>query len=277
MVRTLFLVVLAVTAAACASKPPPATVVVAAATPVVVPATPRRLPPAFNPAAEYVTAGQDEPGYQSWILARPERAAQVAGFDSYLQSRGVSGVIPTWQLLRTASMWKKCAADPFEVPPADHWPNLVETLGYVRSHVIPVVGQVEAVSVYRNPELNRCAGGAAESAHRHFFALDLVPLRPTKRDALMRGLCAIHAWQGTGYDVGLGFYKGLRFHVDSKSYRKWGAALGDERTIGCPQVMATIAAEAAAAKAAIAARAAQAAPDTAAPPAPAPAEPTTPQ
>ncbi len=268
MIRTPSLLLLALLATACASTPPPAApVTVAVATPVLPRPSPPH-PPAFNPAAEYITAGQDEPGYQAWILARPERTALVGGLDSYLQSRSVGGIIPTWQLLRTATMWKKCAADPFEVPPAEEWPHLVETLNYVRSHVIPVVGQVEAVSVYRNPALNRCAGGAAESAHRHFFALDLVPLRPTRRDALMRGLCAIHAWQGTGYDVGLGFYKGLRFHVDSKSYRKWGAALGDERTIGCPQVMAAIAADAAAAKAAIAARATQ--------PAPAPVEPTSP-
>ena len=116
------------------------------------------------------------------------------------------------------------------------------------------IGPVEAVSVYRNETLNVCAGGAKESAHRWLYALDMVPLRPTTRPALMRGLCAIHAWQGGGSAVGLGFYKGLRFHIDSKKYRKWGAALGDETEIGCPQVMAQIAAEAAAAKAAIAAR-----------------------
>jgi hypothetical protein len=40
---------------------------------------------------------------------------------------------------------------------------------------------------------------------------------------MIRSLCAIHHWRGAGYDIGLGFYSGLRFHVDSKGFRKWGA------------------------------------------------------
>ena len=211
-------------------------------------------PARFNPAAEYVTVGQDEPGYQRWLAAASWRPVYVKAFDDWLTAQGVGGVVPTWQLLRTASMWKNCNAEPFEVPPPAEWPHMVETLQYVRKHVIPVVGPVEPVSVYRNPVLNTCAGGAADSAHRGLFAIDMVPLRPTDRMSLMKGLCAIHAWQGGGSKVGLGFYKGLRFHIDSKGYRKWGAAMGDEVTVGCPDVMAQIAADAAAAKAAIAAR-----------------------
>lgn len=231
-----------------------------------------QAPRPFNPAADYVTAGQDEAGYRAWIAAATWRPAYVKAFDDWLTAQGIAGIVPTWQLLRTASMWKTCGAEPFEVPPSSEWPHLIETLHYVRDHVIPVVGPVEAVSAYRNETLNVCAGGAKESAHRWLYALDLVPLRPTTRPALMRGLCAIHAWQGGGSAVGLGFYKGLRFHIDSKKYRKWGAALGDELEIGCPQVMAQIAAEAAAAKAAIKARET---PTT--PPAPPPADPLSPE
>lgn len=218
-----------------------------------------QAPARFDPAADYITPGQDEPGYQRWALAAPERAVQARTLYGYLLAHKVAGVVPTWQLTRTASSWQRCGAQPFEVPPENEWPNLVETLKYVRDHVVPVVGPVEPVSVYRNELLNVCAGGAADSAHRHFFALDLVPLRPTTREALMRGVCAIHSWQGGGYAVGLGFYKGLRFHVDSKKYRKWGAAMGDERTIGCPHLMAQLAAQAAASKAALQAKAVPAA------------------
>jgi hypothetical protein len=232
--------------------------------------SPAPAPRPYDPAADYITQGQDMAGYQAWLAAAGWRPDYVKSFDSYLAAHGVGGIVPTWQLLRTATMWKRCAAEPFEMPPPAQWPHLVETLRYVRDHVVPVVGPVEPVSVYRNPALNACAGGAADSAHKDLFAVDMVPLRPTTRDALMRGLCAIHAWQGGGSDVGLGFYAKLRFHIDSKKYRKWGAALGDEVTIGCPQVRAAIAAEAAASKAAIAARTAiaPAAPET--PPAPAP-------
>ena len=223
---------------------------------LILGAAPAAAQPAarFDPAADYIAVGQDEAGYQAWVETVPGRRQQVADYYRFLESQQVAGIVPTWQLLRTATAWRSCGAEPFEVPPSSEWPNIVETLNYVRAHVVPVIGEVEPVSVYRNEALNVCAKGAHDSAHRHLFAVDLVPLRPTTREALMRGLCAIHEWQGGGFDVGLGFYKGLRFHVDSKKFRKWGAALGDETTVGCPQVMAAIAAEAAASRAAIAAR-----------------------
>jgi len=186
------------------------------------------MPLIWNPAADYVTAGQDEPGYRSWYLAVPGRGAQVSSFNQYLASHQVSGVVPTWQLLRTASMWGRCGAQPFEVPPTSEWPHLVQTLRYVRDFVIPAVGPVEAVSAYRNPVLNACAGGVPGSAHQHFQAVDLVPLRPTTREQLMETLCAIHLRRGNPYQVGLGFYAFLRFHVDSMRFRKWGMSEAPE-------------------------------------------------
>ena len=62
-------------------------------------------------------------------------------------------------------------------------------------------------------------------------AVDMVPLQPITRDAMIRKLCAIHARSGQGYGVGLGFYVGLRFHVDSRKFRTWGT--NDEGTIAC--------------------------------------------
>jgi len=178
-------------------------------------------PSVWDPVGPYITAGQDEPGYRSWYLAAPWRAAQVKAFNDYLTSNQVGGILPTWTLLRTATSWAECGGQPFEVPPADECPHMVETLRYVRDYVIPAVGPVEAVSVYRNPELNRCAGGAPESAHKLDSAIDMVPLKPISREALMRTLCGVHSEHGAAYDAGLGFYAYLRFHVDSTKYRRW--------------------------------------------------------
>jgi hypothetical protein len=175
----------------------------------------------WNPAAPYVTHGQDEPGYRTWYLADPAHSIQVKAFNDYLASADVSGILPTWQLLRTASAWQECGGQPFEVPPTTVWPNMIQTLRYVRDYVIPAVGPVEAVSAYRNPVLNKCAGGAPESAHKLDSAVDLVPMRPTTREALMRTLCAIHSEHGAPYNAGLGFYAYLRFHVDSTKFRRW--------------------------------------------------------
>lgn len=176
---------------------------------------------AWNPAAPYITVGQDEPGYRSWYLGGPSRAAQVKAFNDYLVTNQVGGVLPTWQLLRTATSWKDCGQQPFEVPPAEEWPHMVQTLRYIRDYVVPAVGPVEPVSVYRNPVLNVCAGGAPESAHKLDSAVDLVPLRPIDRVTLMRTLCTVHSEHGAAYNAGLGFYAYLRFHVDSTKYRRW--------------------------------------------------------
>ena len=146
---------------------------------------PRRRPPAWNPAAPYITVGQDEPGYRSWFLAAPWRAGQVRQFNDYLITYQVAGIVPTWQLFRTATAWKDCGGQPFEIPPTSEWPHIVQTLRYIHDYVIPAVGPVEPVSGYRNPSLNQCAGGAPESAHKHYSAVDLVPLRPITREQLM--------------------------------------------------------------------------------------------
>ncbi|MDQ3246939.1 MAG: D-Ala-D-Ala carboxypeptidase family metallohydrolase [Pseudomonadota bacterium] len=192
------------------------------------------MPQFANPAAAYVTVGQDEPGYRSWYLASPRHAHAVNSFNSYLTQYEVGGVLPTWQLLRTASSWRRCGQQPYEVPPVSEWPNVVQTLRYVRDYVIPSVGPVEAVSAYRNPILNVCAGGAPESAHKHYSAIDMVPLRPTSREELIRTLCRVHAERGTDYSVGLGFYAYLRFHVDTTKYRRWGA---DPASAKCPPII----------------------------------------
>lgn len=196
----------------------------AAQVPPATPAAPAAQPAqsaAWDPAAPYITAGQDEPGYRSWYLAAPWRAAQVKAFNDYLVANQVGGVLPTWQLLRTATAWQECGQQPFEVPPSEDWPHMVETLRYVRDYVIPAVGPVEAVSVYRNPQLNKCAGGAPESAHKLDSAIDMVPLKPIDRVTLMRTLCGIHTQHGAAYNAGLGFYAYLRFHVDSTKFRRW--------------------------------------------------------
>ncbi|HET7816250.1 MAG TPA: D-Ala-D-Ala carboxypeptidase family metallohydrolase [Sphingomicrobium sp.] len=207
-----------------------------AAQPIGAPAPPLTV---WNPASDYITAGQDEPGYRSWYIAAPWRAAQVGAFNAYLATYEVAGVVPTWQLLRTATSWHRCGGQPFEVPPTSEWPHIVQTLRYVRDHVVPAVGPVEPVSAYRNPVLNACAGGAPESAHKHYSAIDLVPLRPTTREQLMRTLCATQARRGLDYQVGLGFYAFLRFHVDTTKYRRWGA--DPSIASNCPPIARTAA------------------------------------
>jgi hypothetical protein len=175
-------------------------------------------------AAQELPVGQSEADYQRWLADNPGRRGQVLSFEAWETAAGVRNVLPAWQVLRTASMWRECGGQPFEVPPFQLWPGLTRTLAFIRDHVVAAVGPVEAVSGYRNPALNACAHGAPGSAHTGYSALDLVPLRPMTRRQLFDRVCPMHARYGAAAQAGLGFYAFTRFHVDTKSFRRWGSA-----------------------------------------------------
>lgn len=174
--------------------------------------------------AQELPVGQSEADYQAWLAASPGNRGQILSFESWQEAAGVRGVLPTWQIVRTASMWRECNGPPFEVPPFRLWPDMVRTLKFIRDHIRPALGPVEAVSGYRNPALNSCARGSERSAHLDFYALDLIPVTPLDRRTLFARLCAVHARAGPAAGAGLGFYAFQRFHIDTRSFRRWGGA-----------------------------------------------------
>jgi hypothetical protein len=219
-----------------AFSPAEAPVVARPAVAVTLPAAPQAQPQAqAQPAAvdplvahehghdSGLAPGQTAADYNAWLAASPAHRAEVKAFRDHLAAQGVDGIVPVWQLIRTSSSWRQCGAEPFEVAPADKWQHIVDTLKFVRDDVVPAVGQVEALSAYRNERLNACSAGAPRSAHRMFFALDLTPVAAdVSREQMIREICRAHARDGRAYDTGLGFYSGKRFHVDSNGFRKWG-------------------------------------------------------
>lgn len=195
-----------------------------------VPAVPTR---AFPETRGDMAPGQSRADYYAWLARNPAHQQQVQDFRDHLAAQGLEDVVPVWQLIRTSSSWRACNAERFEVAPRETWAHITTTLRFVRDEVEPVLGDVEAVSGYRNERLNRCSAGAPQSAHRHFFALDLAPVNPAvNRGAMIRQICAAHARDGRAYNTGLGFYNGMRFHVDSNGYRRWGAN-GSSATSPC--------------------------------------------
>ena len=175
-------------------------------------------------SAQAQAEGQSKADYLAWLSRDPGARAQVLSFKAFLDAGEVDDVVPTWQLVRTASAWRDCGGPRFEVAPVDEWVHISETLEFIKEKVEPVIGDVQPVSGFRNEGLNQCAGGAKASAHRHFYALDLVPVdQDVSRAALIRDVCWIHQSSGREFGIGLGFYTGMRFHLDSKGYRKWGA------------------------------------------------------
>ena len=167
--------------------------------------------------------GQTKADYHAWLAQSPENRESVRSFRDFLAAKQVQDVVPVWQLVRTSSSWRECSAGRFEVAPAQQWENIVTTLAFVKNEVEPAIGDVEPLSAFRNEQLNGCSNGAPKSAHRMFFAMDLVPAAAIDRGEMITQLCSAHAQRGPQYSTGLGFYSGMRFHVDSSGFRKWGS------------------------------------------------------
>lgn len=174
-------------------------------------------------AARSSAPGQSKADYYAWLAQSAENREAVRSFGAFLARNQVQGVVPVWQLVRTSSSWRQCGAGRFEVAPAQQWANIVETLAFVKNEVRAAIGEVEALSVFRNERLNSCSDGAPRSAHRMFFAIDLAPVAAIDRNEMIGRICGAHARRGAGYETGLGFYSGARFHIDSNGFRKWGA------------------------------------------------------
>jgi hypothetical protein len=186
--------------------------------PLTPPARPPR-PPA-PPTAPEVELNDPERGAVLFKVWREKHSADVEAFEEFLVREKVAEVVPTYQLLRSASMWKECHAEPFQLPPAQEWARVRDLLVLLRElrqrQVLPVF---EVVSAYRDPRLNRCAGGAPASSHIH-FAVDIAPLEP----AVGARLCQFWREQGKPWDMGVSRYPTGRIHIDRNGYRTWGAS-----------------------------------------------------
>ncbi|HEY0300066.1 MAG TPA: D-Ala-D-Ala carboxypeptidase family metallohydrolase [Rhizomicrobium sp.] len=158
-----------------------------------------------------------------WAHAAPGRLKEVQAFEAYLRRQGVAGILPLSQVLLNASSWQACGVAPYSLAPRALWPHVVPTLRFIRARIVPALGPVAALSGYREPALNKCSGGAPKSAHAQYYALDLTPLRFKDREKMIAAVCRLHARFGAKAHVGLGFYQGMRFHIDTNGFRRWGS------------------------------------------------------
>ncbi len=164
---------------------------------------------------------------------RQRHATPVAAFESEMAAQGLRGVVPLHELLRSASDWQRCAAEPYALPPPAQWPAVWDTLRLLRAlQQQGALRGFEVVSAHRAEALNRCAGGAARSAHLVHFAVDLVP-----HDGAAAGerLCRFWREQGPAWQMGLGRYPTGRLHVDTLRHRSWGGE-GGASLCGAPAV-----------------------------------------
>lgn len=181
--------------------------------------------------ASYVPEPYDKGSaeYQAWLAQYPYRKQRVAEYQRYLASQ--AGYVPPMeQMLRSARSWQKCGFEPYEVPPENYWAEMVPTLKLVKLFKDQGVftAPFRIVSVYRNPELNRCAKGSQGSKHLMNAAVDI---RVDYTDEFQRSqtefdLCEFWNTQGDRYNFGLGLYKSGTIHIDTQGYRRWGSSHG---------------------------------------------------
>jgi hypothetical protein len=185
----------------------------------------RRFPPlvsgvllAVSCAGTPAATIDDADAFKAWTRQNTE----VAAFEKYLAGAEVSGVIPTRQLLRTASDWKACLGPQFDIPPQEQWPDVAQVLKLVAVlKKRKILRDFETASAYRNPPLNACANGAKKSSHTVSFAVDILPVGRGGVDEL--ALCGFWVAEGESWKMGLSKYPSGRIHLDTSGWRTWGA------------------------------------------------------
>ena len=181
------------------------------------PAPPPAQPPAPSAPERLADPERNAVLFTRW---RSGRAVEVEAFENFLVYEELARVAPTYQLLRSASMWKECRAEPFQLPPPPLWPEVRDVLRLLQElRSRGVLPEFEVVSAYRPPRLNRCAGGAPGSSHQR-FAVDIAPLD----DGTAARLCRFWRQEGAKWDMGMSRYPSGRIHIDRNGFRTWGAS-----------------------------------------------------
>ncbi len=169
----------------------------------------------------FTAVAQETRDATSFALWKDKNAAAVADFQAHLKSAELDSVVALHELLRTASAWQDCHAEPYAVPPRDQWPSVVSVLQLLKALTAQqILGSFVVHSAYRGPELNQCAGGAPKSAHLRSFAVDFVPL---SAEDITSKMCKFWREHGREWQMGFSRYPSGRMHVDTAGYRTWGS------------------------------------------------------
>lgn len=169
--------------------------------------------------AESPQSRSPEARYEAWLAAG--HRAEVRAYANELRKEGVGDVMPMAALSRTSRRWRLCRHDEFATPPEDLRKNMPPTLRVVaRLRDTGILDPTLARSVYRDADVNRCAGGSARSKHTENRAIDFDLASNPENVAR---LCAFWREHGPALDLGLGFYTPTAIHLDTAGFRTWGS------------------------------------------------------
>lgn len=158
--------------------------------------------------------------FHGWLIINDveDRYDEITAF---FAKQGVEKVIPIYLAMLQGTSWEMKGTSVFTFPEVDQWQSMANTLIFLQQEIVPIIGDVIPVSGDRSDEYNRLAGGAGQSKHMQFCALDMVPVKSYSREELMSKLKKIHRKVGQKYQAGLGIYGGIRFHIDTCGFRQW--------------------------------------------------------
>lgn len=167
--------------------------------------------------------------YLDWLVQSPNQQ-EVKAYKVFLWQHHLDSIAPDFELFQTARDWQKCNAQEFEIPPQEIWTNIIPTLQILKQLVDrKILDDFTVTSVYRNFNLNRCAGGADSSRHVFNAALDfrIGSAHPSADEQIIiqqtkNKLCQFWQEQGMNLQMGLGVYASGQIHIDSAGYRTWG-------------------------------------------------------
>lgn len=176
--------------------------------------------------------------YLDWLYQSNNRQ-KVQAYKTFLQQQKVLDIVPDFELFQSARDWKKCNAQEFEIPSQEIWSNIIPTLQILKKLVnTGILTDFTVTSVYRNFNLNRCAGGADSSKHVFNAALDfrIGSAQPSPEEQITiqqtkHKICQFWIEQGKKFNMGLGIYASGQIHIDSAGYRSWGI---DHRSTSSP-------------------------------------------
>lgn len=158
--------------------------------------------------------------FMAWILLN-HAEKQVEEIAKTFSDSGITRTMPLYLILLQGTDWVMNNTSLFTLPDKKNIPNMINTVKFIQTYIEPEIGIVIPVSGERSSIYNSTAGGAARSKHLSFCALDMVPKEDINRQDLHKKLKKIHKEHGQKYNVGLGLYSGVRFHIDTCGYRNW--------------------------------------------------------
>jgi hypothetical protein len=153
--------------------------------------------------------------FDQWLAQDPSRVRDVSAYEAALARAGVAGLIPMHLLLRTASRWQACNAQPYAVPPPELQPRSIRTLQLARElKARGLLPTGEVASAFRAADLNACACGSPASQHVSAAALDFLPDPGFGADKVEQ-LCAFWRSEGDAWQMGISQYASRRIHIDT--------------------------------------------------------------